>query len=343
MACTTFLCNIYSCVFFFMIFWATFVIGKCLWYNDGMDRYNHLNKYLKNKFGERVLKICVDGNFSCPNRDGTCGVGGCIFCGLAGSGENIKYRLPEALSSIKNQIVCFLNSYRGERANKFIVYFQNHTNTYDTIDSLKARYDMALSCSEKIIGLQIATRPDCIDMEIVNLLKSYQDKYAVIVELGLQTCNDEIGNAINRGYTTADFIDAVNLLHTNGIAVVAHVMVGLPGENVDDICNTIDLLSSLKVDGVKIHSTYVTSDTVLYNMYNAGVYTPITQDYYVDMVCNIIARMSPDIIIHRINADPPRELFIAPDWMLHKKLVLNAINRELDVRNIYQGCNYSQK
>ena len=308
-----------------------------------MDRYNHLNKYLKAKYGERVLKICIDGDFSCPNRDGICGYGGCIFCGHAGSGENIKYKMSNTLASIQNQIQCFLDSYRGQRANKFIAYFQNHTNTYDTISALKARYDTALSCSKKIIGLQVATRPDCINEEVVKLLKSYLDKYSVVVELGLQTSSDNIGKFINRGYSTKDFINAVELLHKNDIEVVAHIMVGLPNETIDDIYDTIDLINKVKVDGIKIHSTYIISDTELANLYTQKLYIPINQEYYVDTICEIIARLNSTIVIHRINADPPKDVFIAPDWMLHKKLVLNAINRELNNRNIYQGCKYSQK
>lgn len=144
---------------------------------ETMDRYNHLNKYLAKKFGERTLKICIDGGFSCPNRDGTCGFGGCIFCGERGSGEHL-----DVTSSISMQVKNHLESYRGQRANKFIAYFQNFSNTYDTIDNLKRKYDTAL-IDDRIVALAIATRPDCINEEVVKLLKSYTKKYYVWVEL----------------------------------------------------------------------------------------------------------------------------------------------------------------
>ena len=161
------------------------------------EKYNKLNKYYKEKFGERTLKICVDGRFSCPNRDGKCGIGGCIFCSEMGSGELIK----ESYKSITEQVRAFFNSYKAERANKFIVYFQNFSNTYDTIENLKEKYDSCL-VDDRIIGLSIATRPDCIDEKVAQLLKSYTKKLYISVELGLQTSDDRIGEVINRVYNT---------------------------------------------------------------------------------------------------------------------------------------------
>ena len=192
-------------------------------------RYNKLNNYLKNKFGERTLKICIDGGFTCPNRDGTVGKGGCIFCSERGSGDHINMG-----NTIREQVEKYFKSYKSERANKFIVYFQNYTNTYDTLENLKLKYDSAL-IDERIVGLEIATRPDCINEDIVKLLKTYTKKYYVCVELGLQTSNDETGKLLNRGYTSKQFKDAVKLLNKYEIDVVAHIMVGLPNESKDDI------------------------------------------------------------------------------------------------------------
>ena len=304
-------------------------------------RYKHLNTHLKDMFGERTLKICIDGGFTCPNRDGKISFGGCLFCGEMGAGENIKYRTDKVLESIQSQVLGFLNSYRGERANKFIVYFQSFSNTYGDVDSLKKKYDTALACSEKIVGLQVATRPDCINEDVVKLLASYKEKYYVCVELGLQTSNDKIGNLLNRGYTKADFEQATTLLHRYGIDVVSHLMIGLPNETEHDILETVGLINSLKCEGIKIHSTYVIEGSGLGELYKTGKYTPITQEYYVDMVAKVISRLDKDIVIHRINADPPKCLFLAPDWILHKKLVLNAINRKFDEEDIIQGqyCN----
>ena len=186
---------------------------------ENLERYKHLNKYLKEKFGERTLKICIDGGFTCPNRDGTISNGGCIFCSEKGSGEHIN-----CAESISKQIENYFLSYKSERANKFIVYFQNFTNTYDSISNLKAKYDAAL-IDNRIVGLEIATRPDCINEEICKLLKSYAEKYYVCVELGLQTSNDETGKLINRGYNSNQFTEAVILLNKYNIDVVAHIMV----------------------------------------------------------------------------------------------------------------------
>lgn len=302
-------------------------------------RYNHLNNYLKSKFGSRVLKVCIDGGFTCPNRDGRVGTGGCIFCSKMGAGDLIKYRQEEVLHSIFSQISGFLNSYRGERADKFIAYFQNFTSTYDTLDNLRAKYNCALNSSEKFVGLEVATRPDCIDDSVAKLLSSYQSNYYVCVELGLQTASDEIGRRINRCYTTTDFVKACNLLHNYDIPVVAHLMVGLPNETIEDILSTVDVINSCGCSGVKIHSTYILRDTMLEKMYRNGEYTPITQEYYVECVAKIINKLNKDIIIHRISGDPPREEFVAPDWVTHKKRVLNAIDRKLRELNIVQGGN----
>ena len=174
---------------------------------EELERYQHLNQYLKNKFGERTLKICIDGGFTCPNRDGTNGIGGCIFCSEKGSGEHIK-----TADNITNQVKNYFKSYRAQRANRFIAYFQNFTNTYDTIENLKRKYDAAL-IDDRIVALAVATRPDCITKEVVQLLKSYSDKYYVWVELGLQTANDNTGKLINRCYFSHQFSEAVYLLN----------------------------------------------------------------------------------------------------------------------------------
>ena len=305
-----------------------------------MERYNHLNQYLKEKFGKRTLKICVDGGFSCPNRDGKKGKGGCIFCGSLGAGENIKGKLESTLASIKNQVKSFLSSYRGERAEQFIVYFQAFSGTYDDIKSLKEKYDTALSVSEKIIGLEIATRPDLINKDVINLLKTYKEKYYVCVELGLQTANEKIGKKINRCYTNEDFSKATKMLKENNIDFVVHLMVGLPGEKEEDILNTVDLINSSGAKGIKIHNTYVLKNTMLEKLYLEGKYSPITQEYYVDTVAKILERLRPDMVIHRITGDPPRDTFVSPEWATHKKIILNAIEKKLKEENIYQGDLY---
>lgn len=299
-----------------------------------MERYNHLNTYLKEKFGERTLKICIDAGFTCPNRDGTKGVGGCIFCGERGSGEHLK------TIDIASQVENHLASYRGMRANKFIVYFQNFTNTYDSIENLKKKYDSAL-IDERIVGIQIATRPDCINEEIARLLFSYTDKYSVCVELGLQTSNENTGKVINRCYTNEDFINAVTILRKYNIEIITHIMVGLPGETHKDIVNSVNFVNNLDIQGLKIHSTYVTNDTRLNDMYENNQYSPITLEYYLDELCYIITHLRKDIVLHRISGDAPKDMLVAPSWNSHKKLVLNGIDKILREKDLYQGMYYT--
>lgn len=302
---------------------------------ENKERYNHLNEYLKNKFGERTLKICVDGNFTCPNRDGTYSTKGCIFCSEKGSGELIKYNN----SSIKEQVQNFLNSYRGKRANKFIVYFQNYTNTYDTLENLKNKYDSSL-IDNRIVGISIATRPDCINEDIAKLLYSYKNKYYVSVELGLQTANENIGKLINRCYTNNQFTNAVNILRKYNIEVIAHIMIGLPTETKKDIVETVNFLNSHNIQGIKIHSTYIVKNTILAKMYKDNNYSPITLDYYLNQLSYVLTHINPNFIIHRISGDAPKDLLIAPEWNIHKKWVLNGIEKYLKEKDLWQGKFY---
>ena len=296
-------------------------------------RYNQFNNWLKNKFGERTLKICIDGGFTCPNRDGSKGCGGCTFCGERGSGENTN-RID-----ISDQVKKHLNSYKAERAHKFIAYFQNFSNTYENVNILREKYNSAL-IDDRIVALAIATRPDCIDEAVVQLLNEYKSKYYVYVELGLQTTNENVAQKFNRGYKNEDFIRAVELLNKYQIDVVTHIMVGLPYEEEKDIENTVKFINSLNEMGIKIHSTYIIKDTVLENLYNDGKYIPVSLEYYVDCVCKIISQLNPQTIICRITGDAPKDILVEPKWNARKKIVLNAINRALEEKNIYQGDNF---
>lgn len=294
------------------------------------NRYNHLNDYFKNKFGERTLKICIDGGFTCPNRDGTVSTNGCIFCGNRGSGEHLKPL------DIPSQVQDFFNSYKAFRANKFIVYFQNFTNTYDTIENLKEKYDSAL-IDDRIVGISIATRPDCITEEICKLLNSYKNKYEIFVELGLQTSNDKTAKFINRGYDSKTFTKAVELLNKYKIETIVHIMVGLPNENLEDIKNTVNFINHHNIQGLKIHSTYIIENTELCNMYQNGTYKPISLEYYIKIVSYILTHINPKIIIHKISGDAPKNLLVAPSWNSHKKWILNGIDKYMKENNLYQG------
>lgn len=327
------------------------------------ERYNHLNKYLKNKFGERTLKICIDGGFTCPNRDGKISENGCIFCSEKGSGEHIeKFKtennlqelsntynsktninrncsLDKTLKNIHTQVTNYFNSYKAQRANKFIAYFQNFTNTYDSIENLKLKYDSSL-IDNRIVVLAIATRPDCINEEVCKLLASYKEKIDVWVELGLQTSNNETGKIINRGYTSETFTKAVNLLNKYNIEIITHLMVGLPNESFNDIKNTVDFINKHNIQGIKIHSTYVIKNTVLEQMYKNGSYNPITLEYYIETASYILSHINPNIIIHKISGDSPKDLLVAPDWNSHKKWIINGIDKYLRENDLWQGKYY---
>ena len=298
-------------------------------------RYNYINEYLKEKFGERTLKICIDGGFSCPNRDGLKSTSGCIFCSQKGSGEHLKNL------SIKDQVKEYFKSYKADRANKFIVYFQNYTNTYDSIDNLKSKYDAAL-IDDRIVGLEVATRPDCITEDICKLLATYKNNYYVSVELGLQTSNENTGILINRCYTNDDFITACDLLKKYDIPIVAHIMIGLPNETLEDIKNTVKFINNAPIHGVKIHSTYIVKNTVLCDMYKNSNYTPLTLDEYLNYLEYVITHLRNDIIIHRLSGDAPKNILVAPEWNLHKKWILNGINKRLKENNLYQGIYYNK-
>lgn len=304
--------------------------------ND-MERYRHLNEYYKEKFGERTLKICVDGGFTCPNRDGKKGYGGCIYCSEKGSGELINYK-----ESITEQVKHYFTTYRAERANKFIVYFQNFTNTYDTIEKLKEKYDSAL-IDERIVGLAIGTRPDCIDEDVAKLLKTYTDKYYVCVELGLQTSNDEIGNLINRCYTSEDFTKAVEILNKYDIDVVAHIMIGLPNETHKDVMDTVDFINKHKIEGVKIHCTYVVENTKLAQMYENGEYKVLDLDDYIETLIDVMTHLNPNFIIHRISGDAPKDILVAPNWNKHKMWILHGFEKRFRARDLWQGKFYNQE
>ena len=304
---------------------------------ESVKRYNKLNEYLKNKFGERTLKICVDGGFSCPNRDGTVGKNGCIFCSERGSGDHICKN-----NNISEQVEKYFSSYKSTRANKFIVYFQNFTNTYDTVEHLKLKYDSAL-IDDRIVGLEIATRPDCINEDVCKLLASYTDKYYVCVELGLQTSNEKTAKFINRGYENAVFTAAVQLLKQYGIDVVVHIMIGLPHEIMEDLSNTIDFVNRHTVNGIKIHNVYVVKNTVLADLYYKGLYSPMGFDEYLECLVYAITHLRPDIVIHRISGDAPKDLLIAPEWNTHKKWVLNGLDRVLKEKDLWQGRKYKHK
>ena len=295
--------------------------------------YNNLSGYFKLRYGGGIKKICIDGGFSCPNRDGTCGYGGCIFCGERGAGEHI-----DASLSISEQVHSFFE--RNPKGNGFIAYFQNFTNTYAPIDELKRRYDSAL-IDDRIIALSVGTRPDCISDEVCKLLLSYTPRYDVWVELGFQTANDKTAAIINRGYTRDVFEKAVKMLNSYNIPVVVHLIVGLPYEDINDIKETVEFINKFPLWGIKIHSIYIMKNTALERMYLSGLYSPPTMKEYVGSVVYILTHISPEIIIHRLTGDCPKDMLVAPDWNPRKNDVINSINEEMQIHGYQQGCFFS--
>ncbi|MBO5907799.1 MAG: TIGR01212 family radical SAM protein [Clostridia bacterium] len=294
--------------------------------------YNNLSSYFRKKHGKRLKKICIDGGFGCPNRDGTCGVGGCIYCGERGAGEHIDEGL-----SIEKQVKTALSKAGDEEL--FVAYFQSFTNTYAPLEILKKRYDEAL-IDDRIVHLAIGTRPDCIDEDIASLIASYKNRVGVWVELGLQTANDKTAYVINRGYDTSVFERALKILEKYEIPVCVHLIVGLPGEGEEEIKATCKYLSRFEIWGVKIHSIFVMKNTRLADMYYNGEYEPPTLDEYVRLASYIISHLSKKIIIHRITGDCPKELLVAPSWNENKNEIIEKIQNYLKENSISQGSLY---
>lgn len=296
--------------------------------------YNNLSGYFREKYGKRLSKICIDGGFSCPNRDGTCGTGGCIYCGERGSGEHIDPTL-----SIKEQVSRALEN--ADEKDLFVAYFQNFTNTYAPIEVLKERYDAAL-IDERIKVLAIGTRPDCIDEDIASLISSYKEIVDVWVELGLQTANDNTAKLINRGYLRETFDKAMDILTRYNIPVVVHLIVGLPGENVEDVKETVAYINKFNIFGVKIHSIYVMQNTKLEDMYKRGEYTPLEKEEYIDAVVYILTHIAPDVILHRLTGDCPKDMLVAPRWNCQKNEIINTIVYKMQSNSLSQGCEYKK-
>lgn len=283
--------------------------------------YESLSEYFKRIYGKRLRKICIDGGFTCPNRDGRCGEGGCIFCGERGAGEHI-----DPTIDIREQVTAGLS--RAKEDDLFVAYFQNFTNTYAPTYVLRKRYDAAL-IDKRIRVLAIGTRPDCIDKEIAALIASYKDRVDVWVELGLQTASDEVGRVINRGYDADCFGRAVAILSAHGIPVVAHMIIGLPGEGKAEALRTAEFLNRYELFGLKIHSIYVMRGTRLAEMYERGEFVPPTREEYIDTAVSVIKAMRPGTVIHRLTGDCPRGMLVAPEWSTDKSGIIAKIRKRL--------------
>jgi len=287
--------------------------------------YYSFNTYLKERFGTRVQKLPLDAGLTCPNRDGTRGTGGCVYCDAYGSGTNAaKQNLT--IGEQARSGMDFLS--RRYKAKKFIAYFQSFCNTYAPVETLRAFFDEAVQMPE-IVGLSVATRPDCLTSDVLKLLSQYSSRMMVWLELGLQSAVDETLIRINRGHTYREFLDGYLLAREYPLLICVHVIIGLPGENRSEILTTSNTIARLKPDGIKIHSLYIHRGTAIERLFLQGKYHPLQQHEFVGLACDMLELLPRETIIHRLTGDPRRQDLVAPEWTLQKNETLNLINAEL--------------
>lgn len=302
-------------------------------YSNTNKRYHTLDYYYKQKFNQKVFKVSLDAGLSCPNIDGTVGYGGCIYCSKTGSGEfagNKNKPIEVQFEEIKEMML------KKWPSAKYIGYFQAHTNTYAPVEKLKKLHEKILS-QNNVIGISIATRPDAISDECLKYLAELNKKTYLTIELGLQTTNPNTAKLINRCHTIKCFEDMVKKLRQNNINVVVHIINGLPYETKTDMLNTIKYLNNLDIQGIKIHMLSILKDTPLEKMYQKEKFKLLTKDEYIDIVISQLELLRPEIVIHRITADPKTDDLIKPDWLTKKFGVLNDIDKEMVRRDTYQG------
>lgn len=300
-----------------------------------MQRYNDLSSYLKKKFGSRLLKLSIDGGFSCPNRKN--GKSGCKFCSETGSGEFTTKR-----KSITEQLNAQINFLKEkDKSNGYIAYFQSYTNTFLPVEELRKMYYEAINFPNVKV-LSIATRADCFNEDIYKLLAELNEKIEVWIELGLQSSNEKTRNNMNIGYSTKTFENCVKKLKELNIKTIFHIIFGLPNETEKDYKNTIDYVNTKKPWGIKIHSLYIQNDCELYKEYIKNSFKVITWDEYIDALIMAIENLDKDIIIHRLTGDGDKEKLVAPLWSKNKIKTIGEISKILKQRNSYQGINYKK-
>lgn len=299
----------------------------------GDKRYYSLNFYLREKFGEKVAKISLDAGFTCPNRDGRLARGGCAFCSARGSGDFVAAHQSSLEEQYRQGMEIMQKKWP---ADKFIAHLQAFTNTYAPIARLREIYSEVLD-QPGAVGLAIATRPDCLPADVLDLLAEINQKTFLWVELGLQTIHKQTSAPLNMHYDYGDFLNAVQHLQQRNIACCAHMILGLPGETREDMLATASALAQLPVQGIKIHLLHLMKNTPLADQYAMVPFPFLTQEEYVQLVVDILEILPTTMVIHRLTGDSPRKLIIEPTWSLQKKSVLNAIDRELRRRDSWQG------
>lgn len=285
--------------------------------------YYSFNRYLRNRFGCKVYKISINGGFTCPNRDGTCGTRGCIFCSAGGSGDfaedprlSVTQQIEKGKARVQNKI----------KSGKYIAYFQAFTNTYAPVEVLRKKFTEAIEHPD-IVMLSVATRPDCLPDDVIDLLAQLNTVKPVSVELGLQTIHQKSADYIRRGYNLACFDDAVCRLKEAGLEVVCHIILGLPGESKSDMLQSVDYACKSGINGIKLQLLHVLKNTDLEKEYRAGKFKTLTFEEYLDIIKSCVKIIPKEIVIHRLTGDGAKKDLIAPLWSADKKKVLNAISK----------------
>ena len=302
-------------------------------YTDNNKRYHTLDYFYKNKFGKKVCKISLNAGFTCPNKDGTKGYGGCIYCSKLGSGDFAGNKEKDLITQF-NEVKEIMKKKWPDAL--YIGYFQANTNTYAKTEVLKQKYEPILEL-KNVIGLNIATRPDAITEDCLDYLEELSTRTYLTVELGLQTIHEKTTKLINRGHDLECFTNMVKELRKRNINVVVHIINGLPYETKEMMLETVEYLNKLDIQGIKIHMLHIIKDTRLANLYNQEKFHILTKEEYIDIVIEQLERLRPEIIINRITDDPVKEDLIEPTWLLKKFCVLNDIDKEMVKRNSYQG------
>lgn len=301
--------------------------------SDANKRYTTFSDELRRRFGCRVQRISLDAGFTCPNRDGSLGIGGCSFCGDRGAaavGVPTELSLLEQLRQSKQYLI------RKFRAQKFLAYFQAYSNTYADVVVLRGLYEAALD-EPDLVGLIVGTRPDCLSEQVLDLLEELHQRTYLWVELGMQTMHEDTLLVLNRGHDHACFVDAVARCKARGLRLCAHLILGLPGEDRERMLASVAEVNRLQLDGVKLHHLHVLKGSRFEEEYHRGTLSLLERDQYVQLVCDVVERLEPEIMIHRLMGDGRSEL-VAPQWSRRKLEVLNQIDAELVKRNSRQGC-----
>ncbi|MEJ7540451.1 TIGR01212 family radical SAM protein [Staphylococcus intermedius] len=302
-------------------------------------RYHTLNYHLKNKFGQKIFKVALDGGFDCPNRDGTVAHGGCTFCSAAGSGDfagNRADTIEVQFKEIKDKM------HEKWHEGQYIAYFQAFTNTHAPVAVLREKFEAALK-EPGVVGLSIGTRPDCLPDDVVDYLAELNERTYLWVELGLQTIHQETSDLINRAHDMDCYYEGVAKLRRHNINVCSHIINGLPGEDYDMMMETAKAVAQMDVQGIKIHLLHLLKGTPMMKQYDKGLLEFMTKEQYIQLVCDQLEQLPPEMIVHRITGDGPIDLMVGPMWSVNKWEVLNDIDAELERRGTVQGASYTSQ